>query len=100
MTDTHIAAENAAQGPVARLSIIRLAVIGAIVSTLFFLMCWVAVLLPISRGPHMYLRLFTAADLSSGAALAQGLSWSVVFGALVGGLIASVSNTLGSFGQR
>lgn len=100
MTESHIAAESAVQGGVTRLSVIRLAVIGAIVSSLFFLLCWVAALVPIGSGPHRYLRLFTNADISSGAALAQGLCWSIVFGALVGGLIALVSNMLGSFGRR
>lgn len=100
MTGLPISAGLPVRGGASRPGVLRFAVTGAIVSTIFFILCWVAALLPIGPGPHMYLQLFTDADIGTGVALAQGLCWSVVFGALVGGLIALVYNLLGSLDRR
>jgi hypothetical protein len=79
----------------ARVPPLRLAVTGAITGALVFSLCWFAALLPIGAMTHLYLQLFTAAPTGSTAALAEGISWSVVFGFVAGGLIALVHNALG-----
>lgn len=78
------------------IAVLRLAATGAISLFVFFAICWIAVFLALPAAPHAYLGLFAnAADLTSGTALVQGLSWSAVFGFLAGGLLALVYNTLG-----
>lgn len=82
--------------PVRRIGVVRLALTGAIVAGLFYALCWIGrLVLPVGPASHMYLQLFTSADLSSATALLQGLCWSVVFGLLIGALGAFVYNWLG-----
>jgi hypothetical protein len=48
----------------------------------------------------MYISLFTISPAASGDALATGFAWSLVFGAIGGGLIAAVYNALGFLERR
>ncbi|MCW3848421.1 hypothetical protein OF829_14350 [Sphingomonas sp. LB-2] len=76
-------------GPSAfRPNILRFAATGAIASGIFFLLCWAGALLSVGAASHMYIQLFTRAEISSLAALAEGLCWSILFGAIAGALIA------------
>ena len=43
---------------------------------------------------HMYVQLFTKADIHSMAALAEGFGWSVGFGLIGGTLVSWVYNLL------
>ena len=83
-----------------RIGIVRFMLTGAIASAVFFALCWVGAFLPIGPATHMYLELFTAAPVASAVALAQGLCWSAVFGAVAGGLISVTYNLLGAFDRR
>lgn len=83
-----------------KLSVRRFALTGAIVATVFYALCWIGAFLPIGPATHMYLQLFTGAELSSATALIQGVVWSAVFGMIAGGLIAIIYNGLGSVGRR
>ena len=82
------------------LSVLRLAVTGALVAVIFFALCWAAIFLPIGSATHMYLQLFTLAEASSTTALVEGVCWSAIFGALTGGLFAAVYNATASFDRR
>ena len=73
--------------------IFRFAATGAIASGIFFALCWAGTFLPFSAS-HMYIELFTRAEISSAGALVEGLCWSVVFGAIAGALIAGVYRIL------
>ena len=65
----------APNGSIHRIGVVRLALTGAIVAGLFYALCWVGrLVLPVGPASHMYLQLFTSADLSSGVALVQGQS--------------------------
>jgi hypothetical protein len=77
-----------------RVGVMRLALSGAIASGIFFLLCWLGAFLPVGPASHLYLQLFTSADPTTGLALAEGLSWSLVFGLVAGGLIALSYNLL------
>ena len=66
---------------------------GALSATIFFFLCWVGAFLPFGPATHMYIQLFTSADVNSGSALLQGLCWSLVFG-LVGGAVIALSYKL------
>ena len=80
--------------PSRNVSVPLFAATGAIAAAIFFALCWLAVYLPLDGPTHMYLQLFTPAEAGPVAALAQGLCWSLVFGAVAGGLIAIVFNVL------
>lgn len=71
-----------------RVDIVRFALTGALAATIFFFLCWVGAFLPFGPATHMYLQLFTNADINSALALWQGLCWSLAFGLIAGALIA------------
>ena len=87
-------------GVTQRIGVARLALTGALAAAIFYLLCWVGAQLPIGPATHMYLQLFTNAELSSTTALIQGLCWSVAFGLIAGGLIALIYNALASLERR
>ncbi|MDT8760515.1 hypothetical protein MZO42_17580 [Sphingomonas psychrotolerans] len=80
--------------------VIRSAATGAIVASIFFALCRIGAHLPIGLATHMYLRLFTSAEIASGTALAEGVCWSILFGAIAGALIAVVYNSLAPIRRR
>lgn len=83
-----------------KVSVPRFVLTGAIAAGAFFALCWAGAFLPIGPATHVYLQLFTSAPITSGAAFAQGFCWSVVFGAVAGGLIGFTYNLLGAFERR
>lgn len=82
---TLVSQTNTAPG---RVDVVRFALTGALAATIFFFLCWVGAFLPFGPATHMYLQLFTSADVNSGLALWQGLGWSLAFGLIAGALIA------------
>ncbi|NEX91226.1 hypothetical protein [Caulobacter sp. 17J65-9] len=71
----------------------RCAATGAAVVLTQFVICWaVAAAFDRLRLTHMFVELFTAAPASSTSALLEGATWSIVFGALTGVLVALVYN--------
>ena len=56
--------------------------------------------IPFSSPTHAYIGLFTPAEMSSVAALAQGICWSFLFGGLSGSVFAWVYNVLASLDDR
>ena len=83
-----------------RLAVLRLALTGGMASAAFFALCWFGALLPVGPATHMYLQLFTNAEISSVQALGQGIVWSAMFGLVAGALIALVYNALGALDRR
>jgi len=73
-------------------NVLRFALTGALASGIFYLLCWLGAFLPIGPATHMYLALFTSAEINSGLALIQGISWSLAFGFIAGSLIAFIYN--------
>lgn len=85
--------EPAAPACAHKISALRLAFTGAVVAVVSFLLCWlVAVVAPSVRATHMYIQLFTPADVRSTSALAEGLCWSLVIGLITGVLGAFAYN--------
>ena len=76
-----------------RLSVNRLAVTGALVTVLLFVLCWVAGALGFV-GTHGFIALFTLAPVLSVAALCIGALSAAVFGAIGGAAIALFYNFL------
>ena len=83
-----------------RLDVLRLALTGAISAAVVFAFCWLGTLVPFSSPTHAYISLFTPAEISSGAALAQGMFWSFLFGGLSGTVLAIVYNLLSPLGRK
>ena len=83
-----------------KLGVLRFALTGALAAAVFFVLCWVGALLPIGPATHMYLQLFTKAELSSGIALFAGVCWSISFGLIAGALIAVIYNALAFLDRR
>ena len=84
--------ENESSG--GRANVLRFALTGALAAAIFYAICWLGAFLPIGPATHMYLKLFTDADINSSLALVQGLCWSLGFGLIVGALIAFIYNLL------
>lgn len=85
---------------VRQLGVARLAVTGALAALVFYVLCWIGALLPLGYVPHMYLQLFTSAEISSGAALIEGGFWSIAFGLIGGALIAFFYNAMAFLERR
>ena len=83
-----------------QLGLVRCGLTGASVLAGVFALCWVAAAANIFPASHMYISLFTPLPDASGDALAAGSLWSLVFGAIGGGLIAVVYNALGFLERR
>jgi hypothetical protein len=83
-----------------RIGVLRAALTGAISALVVFLMCWLGTFVPFSSPTHAYLGLFTTAETGSSAALAGGLCWSFLFGALSGAVVATVYNLLDSLDRK
>lgn len=95
MTASDRAREARSAGP----DVFRFAATGAIASAIFFVLCWAGAMLPIGPASHMYVQLFTQAAIPSAAALAEGLCWAIVLGAIAGALIAGVYRLLTPIGR-
>lgn len=96
-----MASDGIDENGVHRLGVLRLALTGALAGAIFYALCWIGALVPTpSPVTHMYLRLFTDAELSSAAALLQGLLWSLVAGLAVGALVAFIYNALAALDRR
>lgn len=93
-------ANEAAYFRTQNLGVLRFAFTGALAAAAFSMLCWIGAQLPIGPATHMYLRLFTSAELSSGLALTEGLCWSTGLGLIAGGLLALIYNALGFLDRR
>lgn len=77
---------------VGKLGVWRCAATSAAVLGVLFLVCWLAAAFAGLRGSHMFIAIFTRAPVQSSAALAEGLCWSLLFGAATGALVAIFYN--------
>lgn len=79
-----------------RLGVRRTVAAAGLTAAAVFVLCWIGMFIPFSSPTHAFVGLFTAADARSGLALAEGTLWSLLFGALVGGLFAFIYNATAS----
>lgn len=75
-----------------RLDVVRSAATGAATLIALFVLCWGPAAAGFFNVTHMYISLFTAAEVTSTTALGEGLGWSTVFGAIGGALVAAFFN--------
>ena len=95
-----MATTSETNGSSRRANVLRLALTGALAAGVFYVICWVGAFLPIGPATHMYLALFTSAEVNSSLALVQGLCWSLGFGLIAGTLIAFFYNLLAPLDRR
>lgn len=80
-----------------RLGVRRLVIAAGLTAAAAFVLCWLGMFIPFSSPTHAYVGLFTAAEPKSALAFAEGTFWSLLFGALVGGLFGLIYNATASF---
>lgn len=80
-----------------RLGIVHCAVTGALVFGVILVVCWIGAVVTPMPVTHMYIAMFSAAEITSTAALWGGLLWSLVFGAWAGFVLAVVNNAIARF---
>lgn len=83
-----------------RISIAQAAAATAVTFAALFVACWVGALVPDFGATHAYIALFTSAPVASTAALAQGVCWSFLFGAVAGGALAFFLNAFSPLARR
>jgi len=83
-----------------RLGVARVALTTAFAATAFLLLCWIGARLGLGPATHMYIQLFSQAEVSSALALIVGICWSLVGGALAGALFAWIYNLLAPLDPR
>lgn len=81
------------------LGVVRVLVAGGLTALAVFIVCWLGTFIPFSSPTHAYISLFTNADVGSVEALLAGSCWSLLFGALVGGLFAAIYNATASLSR-
>lgn len=92
--------EKASYGYSRRLNISRVALTTAFTAIAFITLCWLGARIGIGPLTHMYIQLFSPADVASGLSLLIGLCWSLVGGLIGGGLFAWIYNLLGPLDAR
>ena len=83
-----------------RLGVARVALTTGLAASAFLLLCWIGARLGLGPVTHMYVQLFSPADVSSALALIVGLCWSLVGGLVAGGLFAWIYNLLAALDPR
>ena len=74
------------------LSISRLAATGGVSMALIFVLCWIGTFIPFFSPTHAFIPLFTRAEMQSVTALIEGGVWALLFGLVVGAIVALVYN--------
>lgn len=79
---------------VRKLGVMRIAFTGGISAAIIYVLCWIGAQTPYGPGVHMYLQLYTGADLSTGKSLVEGALYSFGGWLIGGGIIAYIYNSL------
>jgi len=83
-----------------RIGIKRLAATLGGGAAVIFGLCWLGTFIPLSSPTHAYIGLFTSAKANSGEALMEGSTWSFLFGALTGAVLAALYNMFARLDRR
>jgi hypothetical protein len=89
-TTAHKAAYNSSP----RINVSRIALTTALAATAFFVLCWIGGLIGFGPASHMYVQLFSTAEVTSTTALLFGLCYSLFGGLIAGALFGFAYNAL------
>lgn len=78
----------------AQLNVLLVALTTSLAIVAFVLICWIGVRLGLGPGTHMFISVFSDADVGSTAALIAAISWSFFGGGLIGAIFALIYNAL------
>ena len=93
-------ASSAVERRSSQLGVGRVTVATGLTAAAVFVLCWIGIFIPFASPTHAYVGLFTAAEPKSIFALCEGTFWSLLFGALVGGLFGLIYNATASMDRR
>ena len=91
---------NTARQSLASIPLIRSAAAGAAALGVIYVACWAGTQVPGLTVSHMFLALFTKAEMTSTAALTEGLGWALAFGAFSAAAIAFFYNRFAFLNPR
>lgn len=97
---SRVTLKSVEQRSTTRIGILRLAASIGAAAWLIFALCWLGTFFAFSSPTHAYIALFTNAETQSVEGLAEGGVWSLLFGALSGGLIAALYNLFAGLDRR
>ena len=82
------------------LSVIRTGIAVGLSAGVLYIFCWLGAVIGLLPVTHMYLQLFSAADRTSIAALAEGTTASIAFGFFAGVIFGVISRAIARPGRR
>ncbi len=80
-----------------RLNVFRVTVATSLSAVAFVVLCWIGARIGFGPADHMFVSMFSDAEVTSVAALLAGLCWSFLAGAVIGAVFASIYNALAGF---
>lgn len=83
-----------------RLGVVRSAAATGTALAILFALCWAFAAASDLRLTHMFLELFSSQPPRSAAALGEGILWSLVAGAVTGGLVSWLYNLFAFLDRR
>jgi hypothetical protein len=92
--------QTSEQPTVSHVGVLRLSATIGVAAGLIFVLCWLGTFIPFSSPTHAYIGLFTNAETQSLGALVEGGLWSLLFGSLSGGLVATLYNFFAGLDRR
>lgn len=87
-------------GRVRKLGVARLALTGGLSAAIIYVLCWIGAQTPFGPGTHMYLELYTGAELSTVRSLVEGTIYSFGGWLIAGAIIAYIYNALATLDRR
>ena len=81
-------------GGVRRLNVLRVAVATSLSTMTFVVLCWIGAKIGFGPAGHMFLSVYSPAEVTSVITLLAGLCWSFLGGAVIGAIYAIIYNAL------
>ena len=81
-------------GVVRRLNVLRVAVATSLSTMTFVVLCWIGARIGFGPAGHMFLSVYSPAEVTSVITLLAGLCWSFLGGAVIGTIYALIYNAL------
>lgn len=87
-------AQQIERAPSRRLNVLRVTAATSLAAVVFLILCWIGARIGFGPGTHMFVAMYSDADVTSATALFAGICWSFLGGAIIGVLYAAIYNLL------